>query len=347
MIPRRFQRGLVVGKFCPLHKGHEAVIRRALAECENVVVLSYTVPEFPGCEPEKRAAWLESLFPETTRIVLGADNAWGLVPPPNDDPDESRHRRFVGQVCREVLRTTVDAVFTSESYGDGFAAELTRYFREDDAAHREVVHVPVDPGRSVLPVSGTALRADPHGLRRWLSPVVYASFVKRICLLGGESSGKSTLATALAQKHDTLHVAEYGRELWVNQGGHLSYEDLLHIGEVQVAREEETAGRANHYLFCDTSPLTTLFYCLEDHGRAEPALWALAKRKYDVYVLCAPDIPFDQDGTRRDQAFRQQQHDWYEEQLTAMGAAWVEVRGDVAERVEQVEARLERLPRAG
>nr|WP_218280832.1 adenylyltransferase/cytidyltransferase family protein [Verrucomicrobium spinosum] len=90
MITHRFQHGLVVGKFCPLHKGHEAVIRRALEECENVVVLSYTVPEFPGCEPEKRAAWLGSLFPETTRIVLGADHPWGLVPPPNDDPDESR-----------------------------------------------------------------------------------------------------------------------------------------------------------------------------------------------------------------------------------------------------------------
>jgi HTH-type transcriptional repressor of NAD biosynthesis genes len=341
MTTRRFQRGLVVGKFCPLHKGHEAVIHRALAECETVVVLSYTVPEFPGCEPEKRTVWLESLFPETTRIVLGADNPWGLVPPPNDDPDESRHRRFVGQVCREVLHTTVDAVFTSESYGDGFAAELTGYFREEvDACHAEVVHVPVDPGRSVSPVSGTALRADPHGLRQWLSPVVYASFVKRICLLGGESSGKSTLAAALAQKYETLHVTEYGRELWVDQGGHLSYEDLLHIGIVQVGREEEAAGRANRYLFCDTSPLTTLFYCLEDHGRAEPELRALAKRKYDSYVLCAPDIPFDQDGTRRDTAFRQQQHDWYEEQLTAMGATWVEVRGDVQERMEQVDACL-------
>ena len=133
----------------------------------------------------------------------------------------------------------------------------------------------------------------------------------------------------------------------MNQGGHLSYEDLLHIGEVQVAREEETAGRANHYLFCDTSPLTTLFYCLEDHGRAEPELWDLAKRKYDVHVLCAPDIPFDQDGTRRDQAFRQQQHDWYEEQLSAMGATWVEVRGDVQERMRQVETCLERLPMVG
>ena len=336
-MKRRFRRGLVVGKFCPLHKGHEAVIHRAQAECEEVVILSYTHPEFPGCEPEKRRRWLEVLFSETIRLVLAADNPWGLELPHNDDPDETRHRRFVGQVCREVLHLTVDAVFTSEAYGDGFAAELTRYFRETgDPAHAEVVHVSVDPGRVQLPVSGTALRQQVHELKQWLSPVVYASFVKRICLLGGESSGKSTLAAALAERWGTLYVHEYGRELWVQQGGKLAYEDLLHIAQVQVAREEAAAGRAHRYLLCDTSPLTTLFYCLDDFGKAEPELEALAGRKYDLHVLCAPDIPFDQDGTRKDEAFRQRQHEWHEEKLRAAGVRWVNVRGDLTARMEQV-----------
>lgn len=340
---KTFRKGLVVGKFCPLHRGHESVIRRALDDCAEVVVLSYTVPEFPGCEPEKRRCWLERLFPEAHRLVIAADNPWGLEPPANDDPDETRHRRFVAHVCEEVLHTTVEAVFTSEAYGAGFAAELTRFFRRRQPDHPAVQHVMVDPGRVTLPVSGTALRKDVHGLRQWLSPVVYASFVKRICLLGGESSGKSTLAAALASACGTLHVEEYGRELWERQGGHLAYEDLLHIGQVQVAREEEVAGKAHQYLFCDTSPLTTLFYCLEDFGCAEPELHALAARSYDAYVLCAPDIPFDQDGTRRDDGFRQRQHAWYVEQMTAMGVSWLEARGSVAERVAQVQQALRQL----
>ena len=50
----RFRRGLVVGKFAPLHKGHELVIGRALADCDEVIVISYSKPELPGCSPAER-----------------------------------------------------------------------------------------------------------------------------------------------------------------------------------------------------------------------------------------------------------------------------------------------------
>jgi nicotinamide riboside kinase len=135
-------------------------------------------------------------------------------------------------------------------------------------------------------------------------------------------------------------VHEYGRELWVDQGGHLAFADLLHIAQVQAQREEEAAEQAHRYLFCDTSPLTTLFYCVDDFGKAEPELEALAAREYDLHVLCAPDIPFDQDGTRKDEAFRQRQNDWYQQELTARGFPWILVFGPVEARVQQVLAKL-------
>jgi len=63
----RFSTGLVVGKFAPLHLGHEHLIRTAFAQCERVVILSYTRPEFPSCGPEQRRAWLAARFPEAIR----------------------------------------------------------------------------------------------------------------------------------------------------------------------------------------------------------------------------------------------------------------------------------------
>lgn len=327
-MSRSFARGLVVGKFCPLHRGHELTIRTMLDSCREGFVLSYTSPEFAGCGPERRRRWLAELFPSANSLVLAAHEA-----PPND-ADELTHRRFVAQICRERWRTTVDAVFTSESYGDGFARELSRLF-----AH-PVVHVCVDAARRSHPVSGTELRADVHARRDQLSPLVYADFVQRIALLGGESSGKSTLATALAGHFRTQHVAEYGRDLWDEREGRLEFADMLHIARTQIAREEAAARSSERYLFCDTSPLTTLFYSRHLFGRAEPELETLAERAYDLNVLCAPDFPFVQDGTRQDAAFRSHQYAWYRAELERRSWPWIEVTGAVESRVRQVAARL-------
>ena len=330
-----YKRGLVVGKFAPLHRGHELLIRRASAACEELFILSYSRPELPGCGPERRARWLAELFPDARRLVLPAEEV-----PRNDEPDERVQRRFVGRVCRERFGTAVDAVFTSEGYGEGFAAELTRYFREADPTAPAVRHVLVDLERRAVPVSGTAVRADVHGQRGWLSPGVYASFVERVCLLGGESSGKSTLTAALAGHFGTAGVAEYGRELWEEKAGNLVYGDMVEIARRQVAREEAARRGAWRFVFCDTSPLTTLFYCNEMFGRAEAELERLAARRYRLVVLCEPDFAFVQDGTRRDAAFRARQQTWYLERLERGGQPWMRVGGSVEERVRAVEGAL-------
>ena len=341
-----FARGLVVGKFSPLHRGHELVIRTALEQCERVYVLSYSRPELPGCDPERRSHWLLALFPEVRSLVLTdallREQAHPELPeqlPHNDAPD-LEHRRFVAAACRVFFATHVDAVFTSESYGPGFAEELTRYFRTTEPGAAAVRHVAVDPERRRVPISGTALRAGCARADDFLAPIVRASFVRRVLLLGGESSGKSTLARSLAQRFETELVAEYGRELWEARDGQLVYEDLLEIGREQIAREERALLTAQRFLFCDTSPLTTLFYCLDLFGRAEPELMAAATRGYDFIVLCAPDIPFEQDGTRRDAAFRAQQHAWYLAEIERRGTPWLLVQGDDPARVEQVVSRL-------
>lgn len=303
----RYRTGLVVGKFAPLHLGHEHVIRAALACCEHVVLLSYSRPEFAGCEPTRRAGWLAARFPSTTRIVLDHRRE----PLPDNAEGDDIHRAFCAAILRRQIDRPIDAIFTSESYGPGFAADLAR------RQGVPVAHHAVDPGRGTVAISGTALRADIHGLRRFLAPEVYASFVERVALLGGESTGKSTLAAALAAALGTTHVAEYGRELWEAKAGRLEFDDLLAIAREQIRREEAAllAPQTQRFLICDTTPLTTLFYAHELFGRAAPELEELARRPYAHVVLCADDFPFAQDGTRRGETFRRHGQEFYRRQL--------------------------------
>jgi NadR type nicotinamide-nucleotide adenylyltransferase len=333
----KFARGLVVGKFAPLHKGHELLLQAAASQCGELYIISYSKPEFPGCEPERRARWLREIAPEarslvvTPELVAGWQQAALRLPPmPANDADATTQRRFTAMLCSEVLGITVDAVFTGEGYGDGFAAALAQHFSHP------VAHVMIDRVKQAVPISGTQIRADVHGQRHHLSAAVYADFVSRITFLGGESSGKTTICTALAQEYGAPWVPEYGRTLWIEKSGALTFEDYVHIARTQLEQEAAACRIAQRYVFCDTTPLTTLLYCLDQFGRADPELEAFATTPYDKIYLCQPDFPMVQDGSRRDEAFRHAQYDWYLERLRSMGMDFELLAGNQMERLAKV-----------
>jgi NadR type nicotinamide-nucleotide adenylyltransferase len=311
-----------------------------------VVVISYANPELPEYSAARREAWLKACFPTATILVVTPEKlaSWlpgSPAPPiPANDASDLTQREFVVMLCNRVLRRPVDAVFTSEDYGDGYAAHLTERFQTADPCASPVRHVLVDRERRTVPISGTELRCNRWRHWKYLPRPVARSLVQRIVFLGGESSGKTVLAARVAEELDTQCVPEYGRELWEAKKGVLLYEDLPLIARVQIRREEGAVDVARAFIFCDTSPLTTLFYSLEMFGRAEPELLLAAQRPYSLVVLCAPDFPFVQDGTRRDEAFRQQQHAWYESQLAARGVSYVIAGGSLNKRTQFVRESL-------
>jgi HTH-type transcriptional repressor of NAD biosynthesis genes len=275
-------------------------------------------------------------------ILLAARNSvhtWWTGIPANAAPDDV-HRDFVALLCTQVLKKRVDAVFTSEPYGPGFAAVLTRRFAEAGSSPEVVAHVNVDLSRAEVPISGTALRRDPWTHWHYLPRPVAATLVRRIVFLGGESSGKSTLSAALAREFETVVVPEYARELWDEKSGKLEFGDMVRIAREQTRREEAALTRARGFVFCDTSPLTTLFYSRDLFGRADPELVEAADRRYDVTVLCAPDFPHVQDGTRRDPPFAEEQHAWYVSELQARGVSYLVARGSLNERINMLRAAL-------
>ncbi len=342
----RFRRGLIIGKFSPLHNGHVHLIEQARAQCKDLVLLSYAKPDYPGCSTKARRHWLATLFPDAVRLVVDDDwlterRAAGLPTPfvciPHDDDPEDMHRRFTAWLSHDALGVTCDAVFTSEDYGDGFAQVLTEVFRHP------VAHVCVDKARSAIPVSATALRANARLRREYLPPCVAADLPLRVALLGAESTGKSTLAAALGARTGEPMAEEFGRELWVERDGALSFADMLTIAQTQIAREDQLLSQCRHMLICDTTPATTAFYSRKLFGKIDPELERLATRSYDFTFLCLPDIPFVQDGTRQDEAFRAEQHAYYEDLLARSGIAWAALEGTLDARLAAVEAVLESL----
>jgi NadR type nicotinamide-nucleotide adenylyltransferase len=313
--------------------GHVALIEFARKQCEHLVILSYTSRNFPGCEARNRERWLKESFPYPSVTIRVLDN----MSAPDDFAPEEQHRRFCANYLLNHLETTVDAVFTSEDYGDGFAKYLTDYFSTAFflTNMKPVKHVLFDKERIKHPTSGTELReAIAEGKVSKLLPYrVRADFVPRILLLGGESTGKTTLAKALAEELNCPWVAEFGRQLYDEREGNLRFEDMSYIAKIQIEQEQVLSSGAD-MIVCDTSPLTTLFYSNVMFKTASHTLREMANRRYDRVYLCMPDIDFEQDGTRRDSDFRMFGHYWYTSQLANRNIDYKAVSGSVEERVK-------------
>ena len=321
------RRGLVIGKFYPPHRGHGYLIESARARVDELYVIVCGKPEHvpPG---ELRAAWLREIHPEA-RVLLVDDRL---------DPEDSRAwaEHTVGW-----LGFVPDVVFTSEDYGENYARFLG------------CEHVLVDRTRRAVPVSGTRVRLDPLGCWEYLEPPVRAYYAKRVCLVGAESTGKTTLARDLAAHYRTVWVPEYGREYSerkLGEDGEYRWraEEFAHIAAAQCALEEAAARLADRVLICDTDAFATGVWHRRYMGGARSAaveeIDASRVRRPDLYLLTDVDTPFVQDGTRDGELVRAWMHDAFVEELTARCLPFRHLSGTRPERlaaaVEHVDALL-------
>lgn len=309
-----FKLGLIVGKFCPLHKGHEYVISTALSQCEKVVILSYTsLPNAPT-SPHRRL-WLTTLFP--TAIVVVPEQGF-----PNDNDAEIVHRLY----CKNTLAKLdmyPDAVFGSETYISGFAKVLG------------ATPVTIDIDRKEFPISGTELRNNHKLMEKWTSPIVQRSLAKTILLIGGESSGKTTLAKELQRVLPMSGIVlEYGRIFGETTNNTYTYKDMLHIAKTQVELEEsEMMYASGKYIICDTSPLVTKFYSQKWYNTVDPMLDILAQRTYDHVYFCKRDFPFVDDGTRNGVEFSNEQAQYY---CSNIPQGFTTIYGSVENRIQNI-----------
>jgi NadR type nicotinamide-nucleotide adenylyltransferase len=324
--------GLVVGKFYPPHRGHQLLIDAARRQCDHLVVILAHHPS-QAISGETRLAWLREIHP---------DCDVRLVP---DELDNDSAQWAAWTVA--YLGRAPDVVFSSEDYGPVYAGLMGSR------------HVMVDRPRSAVPISGTAVRANPLAALEHVEPCVRAFLVPRVVLIGAESTGKTTLAATLAERFGTAWVPEYGREHWERKAVRWSTQtpgwtpdEFLHIAREQQRRETAAARASLGVLFCDTNATATGTWYERYLGHRSEAVDAVgASDVVDLYLLTSVDVPFVQDGWRDGEAIRHWMHDRFAERLAAgttpvvnvTGSSWDE-RATTAERaVRELLARFRRF----
>ncbi|MCB9285490.1 MAG: ATP-binding protein [Lewinellaceae bacterium] len=163
----------------------------------------------------------------------------------------------------------------------------------------------------------------------------------RIAITGPESSGKTTLARTLAGHFQTVWVPEYARSYLEGLSRAYEFDDLEQIARGQLAWEKEYGQRAHRFLFCDTDLLVLKVWSEYKYRRCSPfILEALRDYPYDLFLLCAPDIPWEYDPLRENPEDRQELYEIYLGELERMGSSFVEVRGSLEERSSLIVEKL-------
>jgi HTH-type transcriptional regulator, transcriptional repressor of NAD biosynthesis genes len=321
----KYRTGVVVGKFWPPHLGHHFLIDAAAARCDRLTVIVAWRPD-QDLAPALRAECLRECHPGVEVLVVEdtvpADDSVG----------------WAGYTVR-ILGGAPDAAFTSEGYGDAWAGAMG------------ADHVCVDRPRANVPCSATMIRADPLAHLAWLSPFMRAVYVRRVCIVGAESTGTTTLAADLAGRYGTAWVPEYGREHCERKWRHgwtsdWTGDEFVHIAREQCRREDEAARRANRLLVCDTDAFATALWHRRYLQHRHPVLEALAaERRADLYLLTGDEVPFVQDGTRDGEAIRGWMHRAFAQELEATGRRWALLRGPREERLAHATTLVDELLR--
>jgi len=118
----------------------------------------------------------------------------------------------------------------------------------------------------------------------------------KVCFHGAESTGKSTLAAKLAEEWECPLVPEYGRLHAETEGIRFTMADLLEIAREQDRRGRAAEERSAPVVLLDTDPLMTAAWAHMLFGEVPEEL--LSYDKADLYLLFAPDVPWEYDGTR-------------------------------------------------
>lgn len=165
--------------------------------------------------------------------------------------------------------------------------------------------------------------------------------VRRIAITGPESTGKSTLAAALADEYKTYWVPEAARGYLSMINREYEEKDLEIIARQQLQQEDELAKNSTGFLFCDTEMLVMKIWSEYKYKRVHPFISSqLRQRKYHLFILCGIDTPWEDDEFREHPQQRQFFYDWYKKELESMQVKFVEVSGTNTERVKKITSLL-------
>ena len=310
-----YKTAVVIGKFYPPHLGHKFLIDTALENSEKVTVIVCGRSN-QWIDPKLRYQWIKQIHPKARVILINDDEL-------DDDDTEGWAKATINW-----LGYVPDACFTSEDYGDPWAKAMG------------CKHFLVDKKRATIPISGTIVRQNPLEALDFLHPIVRSYFVKRIAIIGAESTGTTTLAISLAKKYQTAWVPEFGRMYSEGKMTNLltnwKTDEFDFIAKSQTDLENKLAQIANKVLILDTDAFATALWHHRYMGSYSRSIERFLNThpKPDLYIVTGDEIPFVQDGTRDGEHIRHDMQKEFIRQLDLRKLPYVLVEGSPEQRLK-------------
>ncbi|WP_143308749.1 AAA family ATPase [Chitinophaga vietnamensis] len=170
--------------------------------------------------------------------------------------------------------------------------------------------------------------------------------MKKVVVIGPESTGKSTLSERLATHFHTVWTPEFAREYIDQLQRPYEQHDLLKIATGQLLLEEEQKKKAKDLLICDTDLYVIKVWSEHKYGDCDAQILdQIARQQCDLYLLTYIDLPWEEDPQREypDPEMRQYFYNIYKDIVTQSGAPFVEIRGDYVRREALAVAAVQQL----
>lgn len=329
----QYKTGMYGGSFDPLHIGHIHDIIRAAAVCEELYVMISWCEGRESTSKEWRYRWIlnSTKHLDNVKIIMVEDQAVSKAEYNTD---------YYWQKGADDIKATIGKPINAVFCGDDYLG--TNRFESLYHPEAEVIYF----DRKEVPVSSTDIRA--WAVEHWdyIPEVCKPYYAKKVLVVGGESTGKSTLVRNLALAFNTNYVAEVGRDTCEFAGGEelMIAEDLYENLLRQRMHIMDALKLSNRVLFVDTDALTTLFYSdfLLTEKTRKNRCKALAAAihdmtEWDLVLFLEPTVDFVQDGTRNEviAADREKYSQQIKAILTEYGVSYHCIDGDYLERFNQ------------
>jgi NadR type nicotinamide-nucleotide adenylyltransferase len=189
--------------------------------------------------------------------------------------------------------------------------------------------------------------------------------MKKIVVIGPESTGKSSLCEELAQHYNAVWCPEFAREYLLTNGKDYGFDDLLTIAKGQIGLEEKftktvknvansrltthdsrSATHDPRFLFIDTDMYVIKVWSEFVFGKCHS--WVIdqvVERKYDLYLLCNVDLPWVKDELREypDLETREKLYHIYKDIMINQSVPWIDISGGYDERLAKAIDGIEKI----
>lgn len=293
----KYKVGMYGGSFDPLHIGHIHDMIRAASMCNELYIMISWCEGRESTSKELRYRWIYNNVKHlpNVKIILIEDKAVS-----KEEYNTDYYWKKGAQDIKNTIGKPIDAVFCGSDYLG------TNRFESLYCPKSKIIYF----DRQEVPISSTELRFDVYENWQYIPPICRSYYVKRVLVVGGESTGKSTLVQNLAIAYNTNYVKEIGRETCEIAGGeeYMNVDDLYENLLRQKTEEIKASYNSNRIMFVDTDATTTQFYAQfllsnqEEIQKCNALATAITDiNRFDMVLFLEPTVEFVQDGTRSEE----------------------------------------------